>query len=59
MSDTDTYVSNVQQLSDFRQDHSKVRTKVPVVVWEGEAYHHAKERVEWKNGVVVRHLVVP
>ena len=59
MSDTQTYVSNVQQLSDFRQDHKKVRGKVPVVVWVGTAYHYANERVEWKNDIVVRHLVLP
>ena len=55
MSSTRTYVSDINKLSDFRQEHKTIRSKVPIVMLESRAYHYAKEERVWKNGVLVCH----
>ena len=55
MSDTQSYVDNINKLADFRQEHKTNRSKVPIVIWEAKAYHYSKERTVWKDGIMVRH----
>ena len=55
MSGTRTYVSDINKLSDFRQEHKTIRGKVPIVMLEARAYHYANQKRVWKNGVMVCH----